>query len=153
MTDDIKRIGEGLGRLTRLASRARARSVGYHGVDLNGVIVMATLVKHGPHRAVAIAEHTGMDPAVVTRHIKALGKLGFIQRDLDPSDGRAVIVSATPSGHEFFQYHVSIKEAFFSEIFRSWNPSDVALLGELLQRFSDDMEKSLNSRTPNQQER
>jgi DNA-binding MarR family transcriptional regulator len=52
----------------------------------------------GPKRVTEVAELEGLAQPTTTVLIKQLEQNGWVQRDRDPHDGRAVLVSLTPDG-------------------------------------------------------
>jgi len=49
-------------------------------------------------RVTALADLLGVSVPAVTQSITALEKSGFVRRDMDPGDRRAILVSLTPEG-------------------------------------------------------
>ncbi len=52
----------------------------------------------GPLRLRNLASRMDTTPATASRAIDALEELGFVERRSDPTDGRAVLLAATPKG-------------------------------------------------------
>jgi DNA-binding MarR family transcriptional regulator len=59
---------------------------------------LAALANRGPMTPSALAEHQHVQPPHMTRMVSALAGAGLVRRDADPSDGRQVFVSITPTG-------------------------------------------------------
>ena len=61
-----------------------------------GLRTVAALVDGGPTGAGPLADLLGYDKSVLSRQLHQLEELGLVTREQDPSDRRAVIISATP---------------------------------------------------------
>ena len=88
------------------------------GVDRSTVMLLKTLVHHGPSRSSALAAAIHSDPSTVSRQIAAMVRDGLVERMADPEDGRASVVQA-------------------------WPPEDVDRFLGLLERFVGDHERHL----------
>jgi DNA-binding MarR family transcriptional regulator len=60
--------------------------------------LLARLEQDGPCGPAALAEAEQVTPPVVCSTVAGLQRHGLVQRDLDPHDGRRVILSVTPAG-------------------------------------------------------
>jgi DNA-binding MarR family transcriptional regulator len=59
--------------------------------------VLGTLAR-GPRRITELAEHEGLAQPTMTLLVKRLQERGWVARERDAADGRAVLVSLTPAG-------------------------------------------------------
>lgn len=66
------------------------------GVALLGVLRI--IDGFGEARASDVAAHLGVGPSALSRHIADLHEIGFIQRRVDPLDGRAQLVALSDKG-------------------------------------------------------
>ena len=94
-----------------LANAARLREVLRHGVDflrrMEGTreitsqqISLLAMLRGGGVRMTTIAANLGVRTPTATQSVDRLSKAGLVQRDPDPTDARAVLVSLTPHGEE-----------------------------------------------------
>jgi DNA-binding MarR family transcriptional regulator len=90
---EATRLYVALGRLTR-ALRREAGSPVSQGV----LSALVTVVKEGPIRSGELSTREGVAPPSMTKVVVALEQLGFIERFPDPDDGRAALITATPTG-------------------------------------------------------
>ncbi len=81
-------------RLLR-ALREEDRRSGLSGPRLSALSVV---VFRGPLPMRALADAEQVRPPTMTRMVGDLERLGLVARDADPSDGRVVLVRATPRG-------------------------------------------------------
>ncbi|MGV8880882.1 MAG: MarR family winged helix-turn-helix transcriptional regulator [Rhodoglobus sp.] len=90
----IMRLSSAIERLTRLLRRA----------DLPGELstvaasTLYTLATEGPSRLTTLAEAEHITQPAMTQLVTRLERDGLVVRAPDPSDGRAVLVEATPEG-------------------------------------------------------
>jgi len=78
------------------------KSVDDSGLAMSLRTALAALVKYGPLPAGRLAEIECVDPASMSRTLRALDSRGLIQRTIDPTDGRISLISASPAGVESF---------------------------------------------------
>lgn len=88
-------------RLTTAISRIsrRIRVVSF-SMTSGALSALATIDRSGPLRPAELADVERVTRPSITRIVAALESRGFISRTDDPGDGRAFVVSITPSGHE-----------------------------------------------------
>lgn len=81
-------------KLHHLLAKQLLRHTGLHpGQE----IVMMHLWEHGAARQVDLIRVAGSDAATMTRMVQRLERAGFVRRRPSPTDGRAVIIEATPA--------------------------------------------------------
>lgn len=91
---DTLRLYLALSRITRSIRRdARGVPIGHGALS-----ALATLVTDGPQRAGTLADTEGTSAPAMTRVLKFLEEQQYVVRRPDPSDGRATLLAATPSG-------------------------------------------------------
>lgn len=97
MPDVSDQILFGLGRLAALL-RSGQRQDGA-AFDLNATQVeILVRVAGQPMRAGALAEHLGVTAATISDSLRSLEGKGHVERQPDPSDGRALLVHPTDVG-------------------------------------------------------
>ena len=82
--------------LRRFRRGIGARATALHP-DLNptAYALLLTLVDYGPTRAADLAEMFSIDKGAVSRLVRHLEDLGFVERTPDPNDGRAQVLAAS----------------------------------------------------------
>jgi DNA-binding MarR family transcriptional regulator len=88
------RLAVAVGRINR-----RART-GTASLSYGMLSALATIVRLGPLRPGDIARQEVVTKPTMTRVLGDLEARGFIEREADPTDGRAFVVTATPAGVE-----------------------------------------------------
>ncbi|WP_345468355.1 MarR family winged helix-turn-helix transcriptional regulator [Actinoallomurus oryzae] len=77
----------------------RLRRTGHNGtVHPTQLIVLALLNQYGPLRIGEIARRVPCSQPTATTVVAGLRSAGFVDREADPTDGRATRVAATPTG-------------------------------------------------------
>lgn len=70
-------------------------------MSLTSASTLASLSRLGPQRITELAALQGITQPSMTAVITALEQAGYVERAPDPTDGRAVLVSATEAGEEY----------------------------------------------------
>jgi len=77
------------------------------------------------------------DKGGVAHAIKRLVEKGYIERDRDPSDGRAYVIRLTDEGQTFLAEFRTIADAWGEQMTAGFNDDDIAQAKSLLQRMAD----------------
>ncbi|MBT2504130.1 MarR family winged helix-turn-helix transcriptional regulator [Curtobacterium sp. ISL-83] len=102
----------------------------------SGYRTLFELVIGGPVGAGALAERLGFDKSVLSRQLHQLDDLGFVSREPDPSDRRAVVISATPDAVvRINQMRTDARDAFRGEL-SGWPEQDLDDLSRLLAKLA-----------------
>ena len=94
--EELVALAEGLRDVMIIARRKAAGSA--H--DKSVVMLLSHLMTLGPLRASDLSERACLDLSTVSRHLSALEADGYVTRTPDPDDGRAQLLSVTPSGEK-----------------------------------------------------
>ena len=86
-----------------------------------------------------LAARCALDPSTVSRAVAALVRSGLVARTADPRDGRASVLTVTPSGQHTLDEFNRLADERLADALRDWTPEDIALLSGLLQRFATDL--------------
>lgn len=117
------RLHIALGRLIR-----SLRRVGVLDIGPGSLAALATLTRHGPMRLGDLAAREGVSPPTLTRIVAALEDSGYVRREVDPNDRRAVQVATTPAGELKVQGVGSVRTAALRERLEAISESDLAVL-------------------------
>lgn len=109
------------------------------GLDHSHFPTLFTLA-HEPRRVSALAEVIHSDVSTVSRQVTHLVQIGLIEKIGDPDDGRAQLLSLTPTGREVIDELVTRRGEWFEQLLKGWSEEDAMAFLTLLQRFSDDVE-------------
>ncbi|HET7698235.1 MAG TPA: MarR family transcriptional regulator [Vicinamibacterales bacterium] len=69
-----------------------------HDVSVTQCYALETLVERGPMRLRALAERLFLDKSTASRVVNALVRKGYVEQRPDATDGRAMLLDATPAG-------------------------------------------------------
>jgi DNA-binding MarR family transcriptional regulator len=119
------------------------RSAGVR-LDRAGAALLHKLSAGGDElRVTDLAELLGVDAPTVTRKAQQLEREGFVVRQTDPDDRRAVRIGITPSGRRTIERVRRAKRAWLDELLVDWNDDDLSTLASLLGRFAEDLDRDL----------
>ncbi|WP_329196850.1 MULTISPECIES: MarR family winged helix-turn-helix transcriptional regulator [unclassified Streptomyces] len=97
--------------------------------------VLTVLDRHGEMRLSRLAEFMAIDISVSSRHVAHAADRGWIERVLDPGDGRCRILRLTPAGRavlaELGARYTNALERALSD----WSAEDIDVLNALLARL------------------
>ena len=137
------KLSEQLVRLIRLLERTHtaATHTRLDGLEKSHYLLLGALVAGGPRRAVTLADAVHSDPSTVSRQVAQLVRLGWVERQADPDDGRAYMLAATPVGVDRFTQLRQRQNSHLVQLLADWPRPDREQLVGLLDRFVTDFEK------------
>lgn len=95
------------------------------------------ITRHGPLSPTAIARRAGLHPATMTGILDRLERGGWVSRDRDPSDRRAVVVRARRDRNaELFRLFAGMN-ASMDQICAGYTDTELELLADFLRRTTD----------------
>lgn len=113
----------------QVSGRLAMRPVDLDCLDLIG--------RHGPLSPTALARLSGLHAATLTGILDRLEKAGWVSRDRDPSDRRAVLVQVRKErGHEVFAMYAGLN-AEMDGILAGYADQELAVLTDFLRRCAD----------------
>jgi DNA-binding MarR family transcriptional regulator len=93
--------------------------------------------RHGPLSPTAVARRAGLHPATMTGILDRLERAGWVVRERDPADRRAVVVRALRDrGREMFRLFSGMNTAM-DRICADYDDEQLALLADFLRRTTD----------------
>ena len=141
MTDD-RRAAERLLRsqLDRLWVRQTLRSSlieSRGGLDPTARVILRAVAGHGPVRATAIADATGLSRPVISRRVASLIEAEHLIGSPDPADGRATLVTLAPAGRRLLDELDAAGAEVFDELTEEFASDELRSLAEMLTRLND----------------
>jgi DNA-binding MarR family transcriptional regulator len=110
----------------------RASAMAQDPID-TGVLRLA--VERGQVRPSELAEHLDVNPATITRHVRALVESGEVSLSSDAADGRASLVQVTDRGRTRLRGIYDRGVDSFAALVTDWSNEDVLALTSLLGRL------------------
>ncbi|BDV31498.1 MarR family winged helix-turn-helix transcriptional regulator [Microbacterium terricola] len=94
--------------------------------------VFTTIVRRESVTLSALAESLMADKGQISRTVRYLEELGFVERTPDPDDGRSSLLSATPLGLERLEAARLPQEKTLLNTLAAWSVDDIRDLTQLL---------------------
>ncbi len=109
-------------------------------VTLAGFWELITIRDLKACRASDLALAMNPDASTISRQIKVLETSGFVSRQVDSDDARAIKLTLTPLGRQAIDGMIQLRRDRLAEALIKWDPSDTELLLSLLARLIGDLE-------------
>lgn len=135
-----------------MMARRLSKPVRLHGpsgftvLDRPAYQALWRIVEEGPVRPTTLAGMLEVDLSVVSRQVRSLEDAGFVQRQTDPQDARAALVSATVAGRDAFERTKQQRTEVLEEVLAGWPEAERESFIVLLSRFNDQLESAINQR-------
>lgn len=100
----------------------------------------------GPVRPTTLAGLLEVDLSVVSRQVRSLEDAGFVQRETDPQDARAALISATDAGRTAFERTKQQRTEVLDEVLAEWPEDEREVFVRLLSRFNGQLEAAIARR-------
>ncbi|GAB4069133.1 hypothetical protein GCM10028777_30180 [Angustibacter speluncae] len=109
--------------------------------------VLRSVQAHGPCVLGRLADDTGVDTSVVSRHVTGLVEAGLVERTVDPADGRAHPVSITPEGERVLAEVGASMLRRWDDALAHWTDAELADLAATLRRLRTDLDPDRDAPT------
>jgi DNA-binding MarR family transcriptional regulator len=124
-----------LARNPRLTERMGAGTAG----DSRLYLLLNLLHDRGPTRAADLLESVAVDQSTLSRQLAALVERGLVQRETDPTDGRAARIVVTPLGKKTINSARAAWQETLAGLMADWSAEDRVALLRLLGKLSADL--------------
>ncbi|GMX64658.1 MarR family winged helix-turn-helix transcriptional regulator [Paenibacillus elgii] len=98
--------------------------------------IVRWLYSYGPTNAATLADSTAMDRSSVSRLVKQLQSLGYVNREASPKDGRGIVLSLTEYGQQKIIDALKEKESIFYERLSDWKDAELHDFIQMLRQFN-----------------
>lgn len=122
-------------RRARAMSRVIAREV-HPDVEPAAYGLLGYLDRTGGARLTDLAEFIGVGKPTLSRQLRLLERLGFVERRTDADDRRVVTLRLTEEGARRVRAAREARRRRFRAMVANWPKADVETLGTLLHRFN-----------------
>ena len=134
LTASIKQSLRALSIQLSLLNHQVGAHAGLNDVDLDCLDLVA---RHGPLSASALAQRAALHPATMTGILDRLERGGWVVRERDPSDRRAVVVRALRDRNaELVRLYAGMNSSM-NEICAGYDDAQLEVLADFLRRTVD----------------
>ena len=88
-----------------------------------------------PLRARELASLLVLSEVTVGRFVHALHEAGWVRRDPDPADSRAVLVAPTPKAYRALPRFIAVSNALLDEAFSGFSAAEIATIAGTTERL------------------
>lgn len=109
------------------------------GLTAPRLSALSVVVFGGPLTLGALAAAEQVRPPTMTRIVAALEQAGLVVREPEPTDGRAVLIRATPAGRQLLEEGRARRTAVLARQLAALTPEELATLqqaAEILDRLT-----------------
>lgn len=118
-----------------------------YGMSAHGWRIVAHVGELQPVSAKEIGRRAAMDSVTLSRALSQIDALGFIDRRIDTSDRRRIILRLTPSGQAVYDTVARHTVAVEADLLRGLTASERATLRDLTRRVWERSDKFAGSHT------
>lgn len=138
MNPATERLGLEINALLGASRALTERSAAAFHEDLRPAAfhIARWLYAYGPAKPSAVAEAVAMDRSSTSALLKRMTSLGLTQSSRTLEDGRAVLVSLTPSGRAQVERALALRQDELERRVEGWSAADLDALVSLLHRFN-----------------
>jgi DNA-binding MarR family transcriptional regulator len=136
--DELGRLEEEVGVLIRRVRRVigeRARAV-HEDLQPASYLMLSYLASAGPQRSSVLSERFGVDKGAISRQVQHLVDLGLLDRQPDPVDGRATLVSASADAVHRMEAIARERRRWLDDRLSEWSEDDLREFVAGLERYN-----------------
>jgi DNA-binding MarR family transcriptional regulator len=125
--DELGRLEQEVGVLIRRVKRVigeRARAV-HPDLQPASYLMLTYLATSGAQRSSVLSERFGVDKGAISRQVQHLCDLGLLDREPDPEDGRATLVSASDDAVRRMTSVDRDRRRWLEEQLAGWSEADL----------------------------
>ncbi len=137
--DALRELETEVGVLIRRVRRVigeRSRSV-HPDLMPASYLMLSYIREHGPLRASAMCAVFDIDKGAVSRQVQHLIDLGLVDREPDPEDGRATLLSASEEGRRRMEAVAAERRDLLAERLVAWPAEELSAFAASLRRYND----------------
>ena len=134
LTASIKQSLRELSIQLSLLNHQVGSRLGLNDVDLDCLDLVS---RHGPLSPSALAQRAGLHPATMTGILDRLERGGWVVRDRDPSDRRAVVIRVLRNRNAEIMRLYSGMNSSMSEICAGYGDAELEVIADFLRRTAE----------------
>lgn len=115
------------------------------GISMPRWRILRVLYQQGVVPQKQLVADLRVDPAALTRQLKALDKLGLVQRARDEQDNRTINVMLTDAGHAWMAEHMPHRAAFINQALSGLPAAELGSLESRLAYLEECLRKAADS--------
>ncbi len=142
--DELGRLEQELGVLIRRVKRVigeRARAV-HPDLQPASYLMLTFLAADGPQRSSVVSERFNVDKGAISRQVQHLCDLGLLEREPDPVDGRATLISASADAVRRMSAVDRDRRRWLDEQLKGWSEDDLREFVTGLARYNGALDKN-----------
>jgi DNA-binding MarR family transcriptional regulator len=142
--DELGRLEQELGVLIRRVKRVigeRARAV-HPDLQPASYLMLTFLAAGGPQRSSVVSERFNVDKGAISRQVQHLCDLGLLEREPDPVDGRATLISASADAVRRMSAVDRDRRRWLDEQLKGWSEDDLREFVAGLARYNGALDKN-----------
>lgn len=128
-----------------LAARTIAPKV-HPGMEATAYPVMFAVHNLGPVGISDVATTLHSDVSTVSRQVSGLFAHGLLDKQPDPADGRATLVSLTEAGRQSLEQVQLVRGEWFRDLLTDWQADETDVFTDHLQHLGDSLDQNLRDR-------
>jgi DNA-binding MarR family transcriptional regulator len=132
--------------LMTISRRLRSR-IGASDLDPSSVFVLHHVAEKAPLRLSELARCIRLDSSTVSRQVKNLEDLGYLERSGDPDDRRASRVRLTDQGRAVLDGAMRARAALVDSATADWSVQDRDQLTTLMTRLMESVDRVAETET------
>lgn len=137
--ESLRELESEVGVLIRRVRRVigeRSRAV-HPDLQPASYLLLGYLREHGPMRASEVGSVFEIDKGAISRQAQHLIDLGLVDRNPDPEDGRATLLSASSYGVRRLAAVAAERSELLSERLVEWSSEELTTFAASLRRYND----------------
>jgi DNA-binding MarR family transcriptional regulator len=132
--------------LMTIGRRLRSR-IGASDLDPSSVFVLHHVAEKAPLRLSELARCTRLDSSTISRQVKNLEDLGYLERSGDPQDRRASRLRLTDQGRAVLDEAMRARAALVDSATAAWSVQDRDQLTTLMTRLTESIDRVAGTET------
>ncbi len=131
----MRSVNRHVSLVMHMGERFINRELAGTGVTTGTTPVLLELRDGGPRNPAALARSVGVDKSHITRSLRALQILGYVEIGPDEADGRMLVVRLTEAGHEAAGLAEQATLAWLTVVSAGISPADLQTVDAVFDRF------------------